>query len=165
MMFFLQSLFWNMSLFFDVGQSNEIIMTQEVAASVDPAIICLECLIAVKAIMAFILCLPLPSNAVRGAITGCLNTTTDKFPQIKQFTIVLAVVEAVYLFFAIRSLSFMDGPITGCSEQMELFRQERNAYLTGFGLFTTMVITRVYRLQSQLFEARKVAKKAESKSS
>merc|ERR550534_3563674 len=133
------------SLFSSLGQCDEVVMTQEVASSVDPAIILL---------------VPLPSNSVRGLITGCLDKVTDKFPQIKQGAILLSVVEAVYLFFAARTWSSMDGPIVGCAEQMELFRQERNLYLNGFGLFLTMTIARVYRLQTQLFEARKLAKKA-----
>merc|ERR1719461_1196957 len=103
----------------------------------------ISCLIFLKAICAILLVLPIPSNSIRGAILHVLNVVTDKFPQIKWGCIALALIEAVYLWFAVSAVMEFDPNFRRkCIDRIDVFRQERNCYMMGFGLFLTCVILR-----------------------
>ena len=50
-------------------------------------------------------------------------------------------------------LTPVDTPET-CEMRVALFRNERNAYITGFSLFTALVLRRLVDIQAKLHEAR-----------
>jgi len=116
----------------------------------------LECLFVI------LLILPMPSNKVRGFITQWV-TKVCEHPAVRYGFTAVMILDAVYLYFLMGALThplydlgFLS-PIENaptCELKVDLFRNERNAYITGFSLFMFLVLRRLIDIQSKLHQAR-----------
>ncbi|KAL1523306.1 hypothetical protein AB1Y20_018252 [Prymnesium parvum] len=115
-----------------------------------------ECLLVTLLIM------PVPSNAVRGAVTKWV-TQLWHVAGVRYAFIAIMALDAFYFYFVMDALfhplydlGFLS-PIEQaptCELKMDLFRNERNAYITGFSLFMFFVLRRLIDIQTQLHQAR-----------
>jgi len=115
-----------------------------------------------------LLLLPMPNNAVRGLISKGLKAASDN-QRVKQFFIVCLVVISLLFLDAMRTINHLDeeqdkgdrkGPHLEFAIKLRLFRNQRNAYITGFSLFLMLVIYRVTAILAQLHRERAANKAA-----
>jgi hypothetical protein len=59
-------------------------------------------------------------------------------------------------------MSAVEESMVSCEQGLIMFRNERNAYITGFSLFMFLVLRRLVDIQAQLFDARSFAKSSAS---
>eukprot|EP00754_Rhynchopus_humris_P000919 Rhum_TRINITY_DN10576_c0_g1::Rhum_TRINITY_DN10576_c0_g1_i1::g.39108::m.39108 len=110
-----------------------------------------------------ILCLPMPSNAVRGLVIRALPDLWKRSQPVRFFTFIMALINAYYFY---ESMSYQDNysnMTEGKQDHIRLFIEQRNAYLSGAGLFLTFTLYRLVELHSQLHDAREVVKGSEGK--
>ena len=109
-----------------------------------------------------LLILPMPSNKVRGAITRWVTGLWKNDAVRYTFTAIMAL-NVFYFYFVMDAIlhPFYDlGLLTPieqaptCELKMDLFRNERNAYITGFSLFMFLVLRRLIDIQTKLHEVR-----------
>uniref|UniRef100_A0A7S3BT76 BAP29/BAP31 transmembrane domain-containing protein n=1 Tax=Haptolina ericina TaxID=156174 RepID=A0A7S3BT76_9EUKA len=108
----------------------------------------------------------MPSNKVRGAITQWV-TAVCELPAIRYGFTAVMLLNLFYFYFVMDALlhpfydlgflSPLDNAPT-CESKVALFRNERNAYITGFSLFMFLVLRRLIDIQSKLHQARSEVK-------
>uniref|UniRef100_A0A7S2Y3Z1 Endoplasmic reticulum transmembrane protein n=1 Tax=Entomoneis paludosa TaxID=265537 RepID=A0A7S2Y3Z1_9STRA len=140
----------------------------------DPGWLVLFFFMILEILLVLILCLPMPNNTIRGAIT---NTAVKLFSQrpVQITCACLLVLDALYFWFVFDAMlnplyDFgilnlgAEGGIT-CEAKQDLFYNERNAYLTGFSLFLFLILHRLIDIQDKLHKARNRVKELEGGSS
>ena len=120
----------------------------------------------IEAFFVLLLVMPMPSNKVRGAITGFVTLVWDQTPAVRYTAILLTLVNLVYfvsVFDALahplyQHLGFMtlseDLLAVSCELRASHFERERNAYICGFSLFLFLVLRRLVDIQAKLHESR-----------
>mmetsp|Transcript_11346 Transcript_11346/g.16671 ORF Transcript_11346/g.16671 Transcript_11346/m.16671 type:complete len:158 (-) Transcript_11346:121-594(-) len=132
----------------------------------DPGWFVLFLFLIVEIILVTLLCLPVPSNDVRGAITTfVINIWENK--QVQYFIYFILIMDVIYFYFVFHALlnPFYDlgilSPVEmgiSCEQKQDLFYNERNAYITGGSLFLFFILNRLVDIQEKLHQARKHVK-------
>lgn len=125
----------------------------------------------VESLLVLLLCAPMPSNKIRGAVTRWVdNLWNHQF--IKYSFSVLSIVNGSNLMMLIYSLrqpyyqlglGFGRRRVRALMElgaQIELLRDERNAIISGASLFLCVILRRLVKIQMQLHSARTAEKSA-----
>jgi len=116
-------------------------------------------LLLVECLIVLLLTLPLHSDTIRAFILKCLGAVWD----VSMYTRTLLVTWFGFnvLLFAesLRKINFVENMDPKSMEQKmmnlnQLFRNQRNAYLTGSALFLMLVVYRLYKMQSQILVLR-----------
>jgi len=133
----------------------------------DPGWLILCVALAIECFLVTLLIMPVPSNMVRGAITQWIVSLLSN-QTVKYSGFAILVLDAYYFAYTMDAisnplvhvgiLSPLEESIVSCETGLAMFRNERNAYITGFSLFMFLVLRRLVDIQSQLFESRRVAK-------
>ena len=126
-------------------------------------------ILTVQVFIIVLLCMPLPSNTIRGRIVTGLQSLWRSSYKIRTFTRVVMFVIALMFMDALRSAyTFAEQHHEGNQMahndlmlQIQRFRNQRNAYITGFSLFLGGVIWRLMVLIAQLYECRETVKRTE----
>ena len=111
--------------------------------------------------LVLLLVLPMPSNQIRGALTRAVIALWEAALLRNAFLIIL-LLDAFFFVITLHELSnpmhaFWAGPHTidiNCERRLDIFREERNAFVTGFSLFMSLILRRLCDIQSKLHEAR-----------
>jgi len=137
----------------------------------DPGWFVLCLALALECFLVTLLILPMPSNKVRGAITKWVISLLSN-QTVKYGGFALLVLDAYYFAFTMDAISNplihvgimspLEESMVSCEKGLAAFRNERNAYITGFSLFMFLVLRRLVDIQSQLFESRSLAKASAS---
>ena len=110
--------------------------------------------------------MPMPSNDVRGAVTKWVVSVME-IPAVRYSFMVVMALDVLYFYFVMDALThplYDLGLLTpidqapSCEARVALFRNERNAYITGFSLFMFLVLRRLVDIQQKLHVARGEAK-------
>ena len=116
-----------------------------------------------------LLCLPMPSNDIRGAIVKFVVKAWES-RAVHITALVMLALNAIYFWFVCDALlhplydfglirnPFAEGGFT-CEQKQNVFYNERNAYLTGMSIFMFFVLNRMVDIQDKLFQARGEVKK------
>lgn len=131
----------------------------------DPGWLVLFLFLVVECVLVTLLVLPMPSNKIRRAVTDLIASLWDH-KGIQYAVIALLVLDAVYFysdFDALRHPLYDLGLLTQestipCEERATMMQRERNAYITGFGLFLFFILRRLVDIQDKFHRARHVAK-------
>eukprot|EP00566_Odontella_aurita_P028984 CAMPEP_0113525218 /NCGR_PEP_ID=MMETSP0015_2-20120614/32_1 /TAXON_ID=2838 /ORGANISM="Odontella" /LENGTH=143 /DNA_ID=CAMNT_0000423345 /DNA_START=97 /DNA_END=528 /DNA_ORIENTATION=+ /assembly_acc=CAM_ASM_000160 len=131
----------------------------------DPGWLILFLFLIIECVFVTLLVLPMPSNAVRRAVTDLIASLWDH-TGIQYAVIAILVLDAVYFYAdidALRHPLYDLGLLTHestipCEMRAAMMQRERNAYITGFGLFLFFVLRRLVDIQDKLHQARHVAK-------
>lgn len=116
----------------------------------------------VQALFTALLCMPMPSNAVRGAVTHLVQTISDQ-PAVKYISWGMFAVNLFYCWYAIEGLQHMGRDLgllapeefaITCEARQTMFRQERNAFICGASLFLFFILRRLVDIQGKLHESR-----------
>ena len=123
----------------------------------------------VESTLVLLLCAPMPSNRLRGAVTRWVQDLWRH--QFVRYTFAVTTVvngcNLALLFNALRrpyyqlGLSFGRARIRGLMDlglQIDLLRNERNAFISGTSLFMFLILRRLIDIQTQLHSARTVEK-------
>jgi hypothetical protein len=112
-----------------------------------------------QCVLVILLVIPVPSNHVRGAILQLVHLIWT--PQPVKYIVALVMALNAWYFWS--TLHFMSrqgsllSPIDTArtqTEEISLYRNERNAFLTGGNLFLFLVLRRLVDIQDQLRRAR-----------
>ena len=117
-----------------------------------------------ECVACLILVLPMPSNRVRfWLVSICQKLSAST--RVRTTEAVLLVITLFLFLDSLRTINRIDqhahAPGSVHSEMLEkvsLFRNQRNAYLTGFILFFGVVLYRLQEITVQLYELRKAHK-------
>jgi Bap31/Bap29 transmembrane region len=119
----------------------------------------------VEVVLVTLLCLPMPSNDVRGAINGFVASLWLLKP-VEYTVLALLALDVFYLAFVWQSLTnplydmgvFSHDMGVSCEYKQDLFLAERNAYIAASVLFLFFVLRRLVDIQGKLHVARKQVK-------
>jgi len=135
----------------------------------DPGWFVLCVALALECFLVTLLILPMPSNKIRGALTTWVVSLLHN-QTVKYCGFAVLALDAYYFAYTMDAISNplyhvgmmspMEEQVISCEVGLAMFRNERNAYITGFSLFMFLVLRRLVDIQSQLFESRSRAKAA-----
>ena len=122
----------------------------------------------IEAFLVTLLVLPMPSNAVRGALTKFV-ANLYRLPAFRYVAYAILCFDVVYFWFVFDALmhplydfGLLTSPFdASCEMRATNYVRERNAYITSFSLFLALVLNRLIDIQSKLHEARGDAKMAQ----
>jgi hypothetical protein len=119
-------------------------------------------ILSIEIVFVILLLLPLPSNTVRGWVVK--GTQLIQTPNAKKFQLFLLATITALFFDSLRSINYIEkqhaaeAGRTAAHDQlidkMRLFRNQRNAYITGFCLLLTFVLYRVQAMIIHLHSSR-----------
>jgi hypothetical protein len=122
----------------------------------------------VQVVVVLILVMPMPTNYVRGYVARGFSSLWKNNPSLRNIAFMLFLLNVMAFVLEMRTLYFnppplekFPGPDGFMERRMQLFRTERNAYLTGMSCFVYFVMTRLVQIQLQLYDARNAQKIAE----
>ncbi|KAJ9460607.1 hypothetical protein DIPPA_23672 [Diplonema papillatum] len=123
--------------------------------------ICLFLLCEVGVIL--LLIMPMPTNRVRQFTIGTIREVWNRYPYLRHLCFVIIALDAYFLYSAMTFIYGDHQYLDQVQLRIRLFREQRNAYLTGFGIFLFFVLNRLMDLHTQLFHAREAQKLSESR--
>jgi len=136
----------------------------------DPGWMLLYGFLLLECAVVMLLVLPVPNNFLRGLILKLVGKLTDNQGAMVFCGLVL-LLDAWYFYDSMKYLygeksyregtAIVDGKVVVTNPQTEYIarlRKERGAYISGFGIFLSLVFYRLVELQKQIFEYRKVIK-------
>lgn len=129
----------------------------------DPGWLLVTLALLLQCSLVLLLVIPVPSNAVRGAILKFVHAIWDA--QFVRFMVYLIMaVNLWYFWFTLHVMGRQGSllsPIDTARTEMEeiaLYRNERNAFITGGNLFLLLILRRLVDIQGQLRKARMTSK-------
>ena len=136
----------------------------------DPGWLVLFAFTLVEGILVILLVLPMPSNNHRRAITDFVAGLWEA-KYVQYTAISMLVIDAFYFYHVMGALlhPFYDMGILSpvdvglpCDLKAGMFRNERNAYISGSGLFLFFVLNRLVDIQDKLHQYRDIVKSTTS---
>ena len=122
----------------------------------------------VEGTLVTLLILPMPSNDIRRKVTDFVSGLWESKP-VQYFSIGFLILDSIYFYFIMGALlhplydlgilSPIDMSPT-CEIRQAMFREERNAFISGMGLFLFFVLNRLVDIQDKLHRSRHEAKEA-----
>mmetsp|Transcript_20851 Transcript_20851/g.28978 ORF Transcript_20851/g.28978 Transcript_20851/m.28978 type:complete len:173 (+) Transcript_20851:109-627(+) len=128
----------------------------------DPGWFILFLFLVVEILLVTLLCLPMPSNDIRGMITTWVASLWDAKP-VQYVVYGLLAIDVFYFYFVFHALWHplhdfgMWTPIEmgiSCEQKQDLYNNERNAYITGGGIFMFFILNRLVDIQDKLHKSR-----------
>ena len=122
----------------------------------------------VEGTLVTLLILPMPSNGIRRKVTDFVSGLWESKP-VQYFSIGFLVLDSMYFYFIMGALlhPLYDlgllspvGMSPTCEIKQAMFREERNAFISGMGLFLFFVLNRLVDIQDKLHRSRREAKEA-----
>eukprot|EP01061_Rhynchopus_euleeides_P033047 TRINITY_DN5517_c0_g1_i4.p1 TRINITY_DN5517_c0_g1~~TRINITY_DN5517_c0_g1_i4.p1 ORF type:complete len:191 (+),score=56.61 TRINITY_DN5517_c0_g1_i4:27-575(+) len=130
-------------------------------AKMDPALLLTFLFMVLEALVVGILCLPMPSNFVRRSVVDMLVKVWHGQQFVRFFAVLMLAINAFYFYKSYVYLQDHTGPAHGQNEVIKRIREQRNAYLTGAGLFLFVILYRLIEIHSQLHAARENQKRTQ----
>eukprot|EP01059_Diplonema_ambulator_P027230 TRINITY_DN45083_c0_g1_i1.p1 TRINITY_DN45083_c0_g1~~TRINITY_DN45083_c0_g1_i1.p1 ORF type:complete len:134 (+),score=40.93 TRINITY_DN45083_c0_g1_i1:63-464(+) len=127
----------------------------------DPGWMMLYVFMLCEALAVAVLTMPMPSNHVRKIVITGLMSIWTKFPNLRYISYALLTLNGYY-FYASYMWLHEDHDHSTTAFKTRLFREQRNAYLTGMGLGLFFILRRLMDLHTQLHAAREAQKEAEA---
>lgn len=134
----------------------------------DPGWLLLFLFLLAELLIVALLCLPMPSNAIRGKLVKSISSLWEA--TWIQYTVYLVLaIDVVYFYFVFDALShplYDLGILTpiemgvSCEQKQDLYYNERNAYISGGSIFLFFVINRLIDIQEKLHVQREMVKAA-----
>eukprot|EP00993_Chasmostoma_nieuportense_P005435 NODE_6060_length_577_cov_26.031111_g5895_i0.p1 GENE.NODE_6060_length_577_cov_26.031111_g5895_i0~~NODE_6060_length_577_cov_26.031111_g5895_i0.p1 ORF type:complete len:159 (+),score=29.20 NODE_6060_length_577_cov_26.031111_g5895_i0:59-478(+) len=126
----------------------------------------LYAVLVVEALLVLILCLPVPSSSFRQAVVSVYRVMWIKSHYVRYFVVTVILIQLLCFLDAIRTINHLDnhhseGALADLMDRNRLLRNQRNMYITGFGLFLVLVGLRFLQLMDQLVTSRASQKAAE----
>lgn len=132
----------------------------------DPGWFLLFLFLMIELFFVTLLCLPMPSNEIRGHITSLVTSLWDN--QLVQYIVYfLLAIDVLYFYFVCDALLHplydlgILSPVemgVSCEQKQDLFYNERNAYIAGGSIFLFFVLNRLVDIQDKLHKQRNVVK-------
>jgi hypothetical protein len=132
----------------------------------DPGWLVLYLFMLIEGFLVILMILPVPSNDARRFIRDKVAGLWDSKP-IQYFSIAFLLLDAFYFWFVFNALLHplhdfgiltpIDMAVT-CEIKQAMYREERNAFISGMGLFLFFVLNRLVDIQDKLHLARNAAK-------
>jgi hypothetical protein len=121
----------------------------------------------VEVLLVLLLVMPMPNNAVRGAVVNLVSSLWDQSGLRYTFYIFLAA-DVFYFWYVCDALLhplydfglIMPFEVVSCEIKAGMYQAERNAYITGFSLFLFLILHRLIDIQKRLHMSREAAKSA-----
>jgi B-cell receptor-associated protein 31 len=124
-----------------------------------------------ESVLVLLLCAPMPSNTIRGAVTHWVSSLWNHQLVQSAFAVTSIVngCNLAMLFYALRQPYYQLGlgfgrrhmrALMEMGAQIELLRNERDAFISGTSLFLFVILRRLVRIQMQLHSARAAEKAA-----
>ena len=112
--------------------------------------------------------MPMPANAVRGAIVTTVGKIWDSNSAIRYVSWLIVAMNVLYFANTYYNVYYSPSQEAlsrweECDQKIMRFREQRNLYITGFSVFVFFVFRRVLEIQSQLHQARKKVKASKGK--
>jgi hypothetical protein len=136
----------------------------------DPGWLVLSLFMLIEGFLVVLLILPMPSNSIRRILTTFVAGLWDSKP-VQYFSIAFLILDAVYFYFVSHALlhplydlgilSPVDMSVS-CELKQAMYREERNAFISGMGLFLFFVLNRLVDIQDKLHRFRQSHKDAEA---
>lgn len=131
----------------------------------DPGWLILFLFLMIECVLVTLLVLPMPSNTVRRAVTDFIASLWNH-KGVQYAVIAILVLDAVYFYAEIDALRhplydlglLAQENAMPCEMRAAAMQRERNAYITGFGLFFFFVLRRLVDIQDKFHSARHLAK-------
>jgi len=137
----------------------------------DPGWLVLLLFMVIEGFLVFLMILPMPSNDARRFIRDKIAGLWES-PPVRYFSIGFLLLDGFYFWFVFDALlhplydfgilSPIDMSVT-CEVKQAMYREERNAFISGMGLFLFFVLNRLVDIQDKLHRARDLAKLHEAK--
>eukprot|EP01063_Lacrimia_lanifica_P036723 TRINITY_DN7368_c0_g3_i1.p2 TRINITY_DN7368_c0_g3~~TRINITY_DN7368_c0_g3_i1.p2 ORF type:complete len:135 (+),score=68.64 TRINITY_DN7368_c0_g3_i1:82-486(+) len=131
----------------------------------DPGWMLLSLFMLIETLLVAVLIMPMPSNKIRGLMVDGIRHVWNTYPNLRYIAALMLTLNAYYFYNSMHYLYFSDryehSEIKDTKTRM--FREQRNAYLTGFGIGLFFVLNRLMDLHTQLYDARNVQKEQEKK--
>lgn len=117
----------------------------------------------VQTLCVLILSIPLPSNTLRGFIVKGYKQLWARSAYVRGGCITIFALQLLAFGDAMRSLNHLEeheytGHLGDVINYNKMLRNQRNAYITGFGMFMGFVCFRLLNLMTQLYEQRQINK-------
>lgn len=141
-----------------------------VTMELDPGWLVLLIFMMIEGFLVFLMIMPVPSNDVRRFIRDSIAGLWESQP-VRYFSIGFLVLDAFYFWFVCDALLhplYDFGILTPidmsptCEVKQAMYREERNAFISGMGLFFFFVLNRLVDIQDKLHRARDLAKQVEA---
>ena len=124
---------------------------------VEPGWLILFVFMALEMALVLLLVAPMPSNAVRGAVTTWVSGLYA-VPAFRYITYTLLAIDLVYFWYVFDALmhplydfGILVSPFEiSCEVRAAKFESERNAYITSFSLFLALILNRLIDIQAKL---------------
>ena len=135
----------------------------------DPGWLVLALFMLIEGFLVILMILPVPSNDARRFIRDMVAGLWDSKP-IQYFSIAFLLLDAFYFWFVSHALLhplYDFGILTPidmaptCEVKQAMYREERNAFISGMGLFLFFVLNRLVDIQDKLHQARDAEKRAQ----
>ncbi|KAJ9453257.1 hypothetical protein DIPPA_05952 [Diplonema papillatum] len=121
----------------------------------DPGWVFIYLYLALELFVVFLLIVPMPTNAIRGYMIDQIRLIWRRHPYFRYYSGIMLFVSTTYFAAAI---NFLYSDHTSIVDEKNLrtqfFKEQRNAYLTGFTLFNFLVINRLLELHTQMYDMR-----------
>lgn len=137
----------------------------------DPGWLVLLLFMLIEGFFVVLMILPMPSNDARRFLRDKIAGLWESAP-VRYFSIGFLLLDAFYFWFVCDALlhplhdfgilSPIDMSVT-CEMKQAMYREERNAFISGMGLFLFFILNRLVDIQDKLHRARDAAKQAEVK--
>eukprot|EP01059_Diplonema_ambulator_P031847 TRINITY_DN598_c0_g1_i1.p1 TRINITY_DN598_c0_g1~~TRINITY_DN598_c0_g1_i1.p1 ORF type:complete len:158 (+),score=42.54 TRINITY_DN598_c0_g1_i1:68-475(+) len=129
----------------------------------DPGWLILCFFLIIEVLLVTLLIFPMPSNTVRGVVLDGIRKVWKMYPNIRTASAVIMFLNIWYFWSAMQFI-YSDAAYNTENKEvrLKLFREERNAYLTGFGIFNFLVLYRLLDLHTQLHDAREAQKREQT---
>lgn len=110
-----------------------------------------------------LLCLPMPNNNIRGFVIRLYKRVWTERKTFRTVIVAVLLLQLISFVDAVRNVNELgDHDHTGALGELmnynRLLMNQRNAYLTGFGLLCSVLTWRILELMRQLYEAREFEK-------
>jgi len=121
----------------------------------------LSAFLIIEILLVTLLCLPMPSNEIRGFINNWVASLWE-FKPVVYTALGLLLLDIIYFAYVFQSLAnplydlgFWSHDMgVSCEYKQDLYLAERNAYITGANLFLFFVLRRLVDIQGKLHVAR-----------
>ena len=116
-----------------------------------------------QSVFVFLLVMPMGTNVIRGAVVKSLSKIWNTNSGIRYISYIVVFMNVVYFVRTYINVYHSErtqpqGRWEECDSKIQLFREQRNLYITAGSIFLFFIFRRVLDIQTKLFEARKEVK-------
>eukprot|EP01083_Nonionella_stella_P221766 791980_1 len=126
----------------------------------DPGWLLIFVFLIVESVVVGILVMPMGTNMIRGAVVMSLNKLWNTNSAMRYISYIIVFINMIYFAMTYKKVYYSPPQemLKECDRKIELFREQRNLYITGFSIFLFFVFRRVLDIQRKLHNARQIVK-------